>query len=201
MKFMNLTKRHAFTCLAMLLFIMGVRPAIADGQVGNEQKTMENQTDEQVIVALSCQDSQKSHQAVEEVMQRGEHMIPLLLRSKGNTQAFYGYGLGNRSSAFLLPSPTGNKRLDEGSVITVEVAALYLISALYHQTLEFAEAPYLTDGTHVKEQKFNTPKRVAAAWASVEKWAQALKGEGLESLRAKQHSPLKDSVVRFWGSH
>jgi hypothetical protein len=198
---MNLTKHHAFVCLPLLLLIIGLKPEFVYCQVGNEQKTMQDRTDEQVIVALSSQDSGRSHQAVEEVMKRGERMIPLLMHSKGNTQAFYGYGLGNHSSAFLLPSPTGNKKLDEGSIITVEVAALYLISAIYHETLEFAEAPYLTDGTHVRQQKFNTRKRVAAAWASVEKWAQALKGERLESLRSIQRSPLKDSIVHFWGSH
>lgn len=76
-------------------------------------------------------------------------------------------GLGHRDSSFLLPLPTGNAKGDESRVITVEVAALYLISAVFYDSLEFAQAPYLTDGSSVKMNRFNTPSRVSEAWRAV----------------------------------
>jgi hypothetical protein len=190
---------HIFYTSLIVLLMLGVGQIVVYSQrVISEEHTVHKLTDEQIIVALKSQNEDKAHQAVEEVMQRGERMIPLLLQTRGDSQAFYGYGLGNHSSAFAIPSPTGDKKLDEGRVITVEVAALYLISAIYHKTLEFAQAPYLTDGTSVEWQKFNIPKRVNAAWESVEKWARILKTEGLDSMRAKQCDPLKGSPVSFW---
>jgi hypothetical protein len=165
-----------------------------------EKEFMQNQSDNDIIAALASKDEEKAHYAVVGVMKRGERMIPLLVQCKGNKQFFYGYGLGDKSSAFTTPAPTGTKKLDDGSVITIEVAALYLISAIYYETLEFAQAPYLTDGTPVQWQKFNTSERVSKAWDSVEAWMKAFKSGGIESLRSRQQSPLTGSKVHFWGS-
>jgi hypothetical protein len=77
---------------------------------------------------------------------------------------------------------------------------MYLISAIYYETVEFAQAPYLTDGTPVEWDRFNTPERIGEAWDSVERWGKAFKREGLASLRAKRLSPLSGARVRFWGS-
>jgi len=171
---------------------------IASGQKQNEMKSMENLNDEEVIAALSSQNAEAAHQAVKEIMQRGDRMIPLLLRCKGNSNFFYGYGLGHRSSGFLIPLPSGDKQTNDGSFISIEVAALYLISAIYHKSLEFAEAPYLTDGKSVEWQRFNTPERLKDAWDAVETWMQEFKSEGMESLRSKDRSPLSRSKVHFW---
>jgi len=125
-------------------------------------------------------------------------MIPLLLSCRGNSNFFYGYGLGHRSSGFLIPLPANDKEVNDGRFVTVEVAALYLISAIYHKTLEFAEAPYLTEGSPVQWQKFNTPERVNRAWDSMETWMRTFRREGIESLRSRYQSPLSGSKVRFW---
>jgi hypothetical protein len=167
--------------------------------LGQKDKSMVNLKDEQVIAALSSQDAEVAHQAVEEVMKRGERMIPFLIGCRGNVNFFYGYGLGHHSSSFLIPLPKGNDVVNDGSFVTVEVAALYLISAIYHKTLEFADAPYLTDGTSVEWQRFNTTERVGRAWSGVEIWLRALKAEGLKCLRAKHKSPLSGIDVHFWG--
>lgn len=167
--------------------------------LGQRVKSMVNLKDEQVIAALSSQDAEAAHQAVEEIMKRGERMIPLLMVCKGNASFFYGPGLGHHSSSFLIRLPKGNEEVNDGSFVTIEVAALYLISAIYHRGLEFADAPYLTDGTPVEWQRFNTPQRVGRAWNAVEIWMCALKAEGLDSLRAKQQSPLSAADVHFWG--
>jgi len=169
------------------------------GQKVNESESMENLKDEQVIAMLSSNDAKSAHSAVEEIMRRGDLMIPLLLRCKGNRNFFYGYGLGHSSSGFLIPLPTKGKEVNDGQFITVEVAALYLISAIYHKTTEFAQAPYLTDGKPVRWQRFNTPERVSAAWDSTEKWIRAYSIEGIESLRSRDLSPLSSSRVQFWG--
>lgn len=48
---------------------------------------------------------------------------------------------------------------DESRVLTIEVAALYLIYAIFYESLEFAQAAYLSDDTPVKEHRFNTVAR------------------------------------------
>jgi hypothetical protein len=185
----------------MLVIILSVHALWGTAVFGQKVKSMLNLKDDEVIAALSSHDAKEAHQAVEEIMRRGERMIPLLTTCKGNTSFFYGYGLGHHSSSFLIPLPRRSDEVNEGNFITVEVAALYLISAIYHQTLEFADAPYLTDGSPVEWQRFNTPERVKKAWASAETWMQAYKHEGMESLRSKHQSPLSVSKVHFWAGH
>jgi len=182
--------------LPLLLWVLN--GTIVFGQNVNESKSMQNLKDEQVIAALSSHDPEAAHQAVEEIMHRSDRMILLLRSCRGNRDFFYGYGLGHRSSGFIIPLPASDKELNDGSFITVEVAALYLISAIYYKTVEFAAAPYLTDGTPVEWQKFNTPKRVEKAWDSTEKWIHTFRSEGIESLRSRHQSPLSDSKIRFW---
>lgn len=155
---------------------------------------------EQLIDLLKSVNKDEAASAVTRILNRGDAMIPLLLKCKGDSRPFYGYGLGDRRSSFLLPLPTGDQKRDQGRVITVEVAALYLISAIFYDSLEFAQAPYLTDGSPVKNQRFNTPKRVSAAWKSVEQWSTRLKEKGLASLKAGKDSPLRDSQLRFWAT-
>lgn len=154
----------------------------------------------EVVKALASHNRKRANWAIAEVMQRGPSMIPLLLKNKGDRRPFRGGGLGNRDAAQSIDAPTGNAKHDEGRVITVEVASLYLISSLYHQTLEFAQSPYLTDHSlpAIERRAFNSRHLVAQAWAATEKWATLLKSEGMESLRNKTHDPLQDSHVGFW---
>lgn len=167
-------------------------------QKSNENRTVQNLKDQEVIAMLSNRSMESAHMAVEEIMRRGERMIPLLMGCKGNESFFYGYGLGHRSSSFVIPFPVKGSEINDGSFITVEVAALYLISSIYHNTTEFAEAPYLSDGKPVSWQRFNTPERVSEAWESTEKWLEMFTSEGIEALRSKNLSPLSRSKVRFW---
>lgn len=161
---------------------------------------MQKLSDEQVVKMVASSKGEKATQAVEEIMRRGPHLIPLLMKNKGNEQPFTGWGLGDHQSADYIPVPTGDKKLDEGNVITLEVASLYIISALYYKTLEFAQSPYLTDLSlpPVERRTFNSRKLVEKAWASTEEWIKVLEIEGIEALRSKQLDPLKDSGVKFW---
>lgn len=192
----QLVRMNRLAILPLLLWVLS--GTIVFGQKVDESKSMQNLKDEQVIAALSSHNAEAAHRAVGEIMHRGNRMIPLLRDCRGNSNFFYGYGLGHRSSAFLIPLPASDKEPNDGRFVTVEVAALYLISAIYHKTVEFAEAPYLTDGTPVEWQKFNTPERVKKAWDSTEKWIQAFRSEGIESLRSRHQSPLSDSKIHFW---
>ena len=186
---------------AMLMMGMGNMP-IYSNQLQTQIKTMEisSLSDEDLLNAFGSNSKETSHDAVVEIKKRGERMLPSLMKYKGNRNYFYGYGLGHHNSSFLIPNPTGNAKADEGRVITLEVAALYLVCSIYYDSLEFAQAAYLTDGSVVKMQKFNTPRRVAAAWRAVEQWYQRVKAEGLEAVRSKKDPPLPTSGVRFWAT-
>lgn len=156
--------------------------------------------DKELLTALESRDRNVASMAAVEIVRRGEVMIPLLARRKGNKRYFYGYSLGNRNSSFLIPLPTGKQKDNEASTITIEVTALYLISAIFYGDVEFAQAPYLTDGRPVKKQRFNTRERVARAWASADNWLKRFKDEELGTLREKRVAPLNNSGVRFWGA-
>jgi len=149
-------KKMGFSLIkpAILMLVLTSATTVCRAQVTNLQKTegqlMSNQ---ELLAAFESSKKEQSHQAIIDIVKRGEVMIPLLLQCKGNKNFFYGYGLGHRNSSFLLPLPTGNRKADEGRVITLEVGALYLISAIFYESLEFAQAPYLTDGSPVKIQK------------------------------------------------
>ena len=155
--------------------------------------------DSELIEAFASTDKEKSYSAVREIMRRSDTMIPLLLQCKGNKKPFYGYGLGDHNSGFLIPLPTGNTKRDKDRVITIEVAALYMISAIFYYDLEFAQAPYLHDDTPIKEHRFNTVERVSAAWQTVDAWYERVKTNGIATLRSKKDSPLRNGKVRFWG--
>ena len=156
-------------------------------------------TDAELVATFQSKDAEKSYSAVREIMRRSDTMIPLLLQCKGNKKPFYGYGLGDRNSAFLMPLPTGNTKRDKDRIITIEVAALYMISAIFYYDLEFAQAPYLADDTPIKEHRFNTVERVSAAWQTVDAWYERVKTNGIATLRSKKDSPLRSGKVHFWG--
>lgn len=165
-----------------------------------DQKGQPKITDEQVIHALRSKNEAESDRAVKEVLKRGDRMIPLLMQLRGDSHKFSGYGLGQPKAAFYVYKPVGNQQQPKNDVITVEVAALYLTNAIYHESLEFAQAPYLTDGSNVQDLN-NTDERVKMAWDSVEHWSQSLRHDGLASLREKGQEPLRGSPVRFVGSN
>ncbi len=170
-----------------------VRAQPVQPQSGQDSK------DEQLLAALASTDGREANQAVHEIMRRGERMIPLLMRLRGDKRFFYGYGIYNPDSAWNGTSiPVAGDNPDEGRLATVEVAAIYLISAIYYGTTEFAASIYLSDGTPVKNDSFNTPERVAAAWASVEQWGKELEQKGLKKLQREDLAPLHYSKLHFW---
>jgi hypothetical protein len=188
--------------LALLLVIpTGLRGNVPyRSPVTKEQSPMQEKNDDEIVAALRSQNRDEATEAVQEVMKRGERMIPLLLRCKGDDHPFLGDGLGHPRAAQLISSPSDNENLDKGCVVTIEVTALYLISALYHGRLSFAQSPYLTDVRLPVEKRraLNKPKLIERAWVSVKNWSKVVSSEGLESVRSKGSDPLTGSGVVFW---
>lgn len=187
---------------ACVILLVAICPlSLGAGAGAARQAESRGMKNEELMSALRSHDRDVASRAAVEIVRRGEVMIPLLARGKGDKRYFYGYSLGHKNSSFLIPVPTGKQKDDEASAITIEVTALYLISAIFYGDVEFAQAPYLTDGSPVKGQKFNTRARVARAWTSADRWLKRVKEEELGTLREKKVAPLNDSGVRFWGSY
>jgi hypothetical protein len=97
--------------------------------------------------------------------------------------------------------PKNDKKLLKlGKLVTMEVAALYLISAIYFESQRFSQSPYLTDLSlpQLEQKAANTSKLIDRAWRATEKWYRKLTELGIERLRAADDYPLKNSQVEFW---
>jgi hypothetical protein len=161
--------------------------------------SMQEKTNEQVVGMLQSRDRELATQAVYEIMRRGEPMIPFLMRLKGDARMFQGKELGDPRSSRLVPLDVVKGRVSQESIVTNEVAALYLISAIYYGNRLFASC-WLADASLPREERRpqNSSYLIAKAWEAVENWANELKKENLDSLRAKKFHPLKSSGVAFY---
>jgi hypothetical protein len=161
--------------------------------------SMQEKTIEQVISMLQSRDRELAKQAVYEIMRRGEPMIPFLMRLKGDTRPFLGEELGDPRSSDAVPLEVVKGKISRESIVTNEVAALYLISAIYYGIRLFASC-WLADASIPRGERKpqNSPYLIAKAWEAVENWANELKKENLDSLRAKKFDPLKSSGVTFF---
>jgi hypothetical protein len=147
-----------------------------------------------------------SVEAAKAVISRGEKMIPVLMRLRGDESAILPGGLGNPDSSQSVkltgkPRPNAKSVYEsDADVFTKEVVALYFICAIYHRDLMFAQNPLLTDLSlpSDKRRARNTKELVDRAWAAVEVWERVLGKEGLSSLQSKGYDPLKGSQVAFW---
>ena len=161
------------------------------------QKPLTTKSDSELINALSS--IRESSGAPDEIVHRGARMIPLLLKVKGDQRPAFA-GLGHHLSATPTMVAVDPSKVVPGETLTMEVAALYLICAIYHNTVEFAQSPYLSDLSLpvAKRKALNSPDRLAKAWESVEKWNKRLEGSTIENLRSQKDDPLKGSGVAFW---
>ena len=161
------------------------------------QNQLITKSDSELINALSS--IRESTGATDEIVHRGVRMIPLLLNVKGDQRPAFA-PLGHHLSA--TPTRVAIKPSDvvPGETLTMEVAALYLICAIHHNTVEFAQSPYLTDLRLPvgKRDARNTRELVARAWQFVEEWSRRLDGTTIKKLRSRGDDPLKGSGVAFW---
>jgi hypothetical protein len=120
----------------------------------------------------------------------GTAAIPALMKFRGDRRPYMGRVLGEPRAAMTAPDPSAVGRVPDEKIISVEAAALYLIEAIHHRRLDFAESAYLTDLKlpPIDRKAENTRALVDRAWASVENWYRSgMKGD-----------PLAASDVAFW---
>jgi hypothetical protein len=194
---------HLFVGRALVLLLLstvsGAAVAYSQGKA-KEQPSLQHLSDEQVVELIASRKTKEAAQATEEVLRRGERMIPLLIKGKGDRRPCFAYNLRVKSGDFQVdPSNNTYVYFDEVHAETIEVASLYLISAIYYGTLEFAYRAELVDLSLpiFERQTGNTPALLARAWISVDKWVVDLQKEGLQSLRNQDRDPLQSSNVNF----
>ena len=160
-------------------------------------------SDEQVIGQLASRNRAEADAAVGEIMHRGPQMIPLLLKQRGNRDFFPGTSLLNPRASILLPVPSEGMPLPESEkdrVITVEAAALYLISAILAGELNFSRAPLLLDLDEPQGKRTiaNTPERLKRAFDAAEQWHRSGRAASTQKGRAAANDPLAASNLRWY---
>lgn len=155
------------------------------------------------VAWLASADYQQSNQATEEIFNRGETMFDLLLNQQGNQKPFMGTLLGNPQSATVTVKPLPGFPLSpsqQEKVVTVEVASLYLISAIYYQRLDFAQNPLLADLKLPPGERVAANKKeyITRAFQAVKEWVRKSKQFGMVWLRKQGEDPLKGVKLCWW---
>jgi hypothetical protein len=178
---------------------------VTSAQEMNIKSSIHSESDIQLIEELATTDYAKANATVDEILNRGVRIVPLLVQKRGDQRFFRGSLSRDQQAAVLVAVPTGNPNKDKrllksGKLVTVEVAAIYLITAIYYNSLNIAQSPYLTDLSlpSVKRDMANTSKRVDRAWKAVEGWHQRLASSDIANLRSKDDYPLSTANVDFW---
>jgi hypothetical protein len=184
-------KTQRLLCAALGICFVAV---LAQGQ---SEVGLVAKSDAEVINTLSL--SRGHPPVVDEIVHRGERMIPLLLKLKGDQRPAYA-ALGHHLSATPTRIALTPFDVEPGKTLTMEVAGLYLICAIYYNTVEFAQSPYLTDLRLPagKRDGVNSPDLVSRAWQAVEAWNRRLDQATIQQLRSRKDDPLRDSGVAFW---
>jgi hypothetical protein len=153
--------------------------------------------DEQVVEQLASREPEEADAAVGEIMRRGARLTGLLLKHRGNQRHFAGTSLFNPRASILLPIPTEGFEIPESQkyrVLTVEVAALYLISAIQRGLLHFSQAPLLLDPAEPQGSRViaNMLERVARAFDAAEQWF------GTDATARPSGDPIAASGLRWY---
>jgi hypothetical protein len=197
---------HGLTLIVLLILASFLRfGGIARAQEMSKHAPAETMTDSQVIEELAASTYKPADAAVDEILRRGVRMIPLLIKTKGDKRLFSGFLARSSGTATIVFTPSGDpkqdkRRLKEGKFVTVEVAALYLITAIHYDSLNIAQSPYLTDFSlpEMERTKENTKKLVERAWKATAGWYQRLTASNITALRAANDYPLSTGDVSFW---
>ena len=200
-----LRKTTQAACVVLLLAACAGGARAPGSPVGPRGEVAARLSDAQVVKDLTGSSEKKAARAVHEVLARGGRMIPLLLKLKGDRRCFYGdWELGSHAGCSSRMAPNKRNQCYEWSnASTVEVAALYLIEAVYRNDLEFAQGVTLIerdpeDGQQRLDVKMNGREVIARAWGTVEKWFAEFGHEGLEALRAKERGPFAGTKLGFY---
>jgi hypothetical protein len=156
---------------------------------------------EQLLVRqLGSNDVATATTASKMLLTCGSKGIETLATLRGDARLYYGRPPGDRNSAFLTVAPESADKIGRERAVSVEVAALYLINAIYFGDPEFAQSAYLTDNSlpPVERTARNSQERIDAAWSSVDRWLSEYRGRGLRSMRRRRVDPLFFTSIRFW---
>lgn len=173
--------------------------------INAQDKNIQSISDSDLLEKLTSDKKETANEAVAEVFRRGEKIMPTLLAVKGDKRLFYGVLVKNPSFSMEIRSPSDDSEvnarwLKEGKLVTVEVAAVYLIVAIYYDSLSISQSPYLTNDSlpPAKRRAANTEDVVSKAWEAIDVWSEKFKTLGLEKLRASKDAPLAQASVSFW---
>ncbi|MCB2262165.1 MAG: hypothetical protein LGR52_04395 [Candidatus Thiosymbion ectosymbiont of Robbea hypermnestra] len=166
-------------------------------------------SDAELVYRLTSRDFKKSSPAAVEVVRRGDRLFEQLFALSSDQRYFTGRSLMDPTANMLLPVPLEGFEIPKSKrnwVITVEVAALYLISAIYHNDIHFARVPLLypenprsrLHGDAKSDKPGNTEERVERAHKAIDAWIQAWRKYGLDALRSQGHHPLSGSNLRWY---
>jgi hypothetical protein len=164
----------------------------------------ESVSDAQLIKDLTSTNEQAASQSVSEIVRRGGRIVPQLVKLKGSRQCFFGdMALGSHAGgSFRFMPEKRNKCYEDSSASTIEVAALFLIEAIYRNDLKFAQGATLAEWRDNGEERTDVEKNgrelLARAWTLAERWAKELEREGLDSLRAKDRGPFAGTRLGFY---
>lgn len=163
---------------------------------------MEVMTDAELIGELDSEDYRACDRAATGIFEAGERMIGPLLMLRGRKQPYAGT-LGNpRGSMTTIKPRAGSELSPEQSerVVTVEAAALYLISAIYAGRMDFASSALLTDLELPAEKRkaANNSALLERGFTSASKWSESVAQDGLKALQERGEGPLKQARLAFW---
>ncbi len=148
-----------------------VNPSIKLPKNADETDTKNSTVELSFDFDISEEDAAKLLEATECLLKlKGE-------TSSSNLSSLFGLGHSSR-----LPSPT------------VEVAALYYISALYHKKWRHANGIILVD----KDGERNKKESIETAFKSYKAWFEKVKKIGLQKAREEKLEPLADSGVEWY---
>jgi hypothetical protein len=189
----------------LLLVIVLLFADTARAQDVTKQLSVETLTDSEIMEELAASNYKPADAAVDDILRRGVRMIPLLMKKKGDKRFFHGSLARSSGTSTLVFEPSGDPQKDkwwlkEGKFVTVEVAAIYLITAIYYDSLYISQGPYLTDTSlpETKRRAANTKKVIEKAWKATAEWYQRLIASDITTLRAAKDYPLRARDVRFW---
>ena len=153
---------------------------------------------DRLVEELGSADSQVAANAAQDLFAAGAAAIPALFRAEGKCERFYAVDEAfHPENTMQLRSSRGGGCAPDDQV-SVEVAALYLLEAIYRERMPFTCSPMLSDLTkHPDTTEINKPL-VERAWASAKLWLLLVQCSGLEKVRAAGLNPLRFGLVVFW---
>ena len=94
--------------------------------------------------------------------------------------------------------PIPDSEMDRAT--TLEVAALFIISAIYFGKLDFATAPLLTDRTEARgdREARNKKEYLQRGYAAARKWTEDYQKKGIDAMRNAKKDPLSDARLSWY---